>query len=149
MRAATAKLGLILAVAGVLLGLLGMHVLNGHHAGHSPGGSPLVTASMEVAAHADHAGEAHASHGGVDSGAAAAVDSSTPGESCGCAAPCAEATEVHSPCVPLPNTQTLTALPGPQLLVPADLPAVRLIAGGGVVAHPPRPSLYELCISRC
>lgn len=156
MRAVIARLGLTLAVAGVLLGLLGMHVLNGHHAGHSPGGRALEAAasieaavSMAVAAHADHSGEAHASPGSGDPSAAAAVDSRTSSESCGCAAPCAAATEVHSPCVPLPNAQTLGALAGSPLVLPAALPAVRLTAAGGVVVHPPRPSLHELCISRC
>lgn len=152
MRAIAARFVFQLAVAAVVGGLLGMHVLNGHHAGHGASGASAGAAVlMDTTGHTDHSAAVHqgAGHTSSHSAAAVVVDPADAAGSCGCSTPCAEATEVHSPCVPLPNAQTLGALAGSALVLQAELPALRMSAAGGVVVHLPGPSLYELCVSRC
>ncbi len=127
MRALAARLALFLAVAAVIAGLLGMHVLNGQHAGHTAGAAAMDLLPAEAAA-------VHAMH-------------SLDARGCGCSGPCPEVSETHPSCVPMPSNLSLDAPGGSPLVLPPAPPVMRLSAP--VVADPRSPSLQELCISRC
>ncbi|WP_136017917.1 DUF6153 family protein [Arthrobacter silvisoli] len=126
MRTCAARLALLLTVAAVLTGFLGMHVLNGPHAGHT-------AVAMDAMADAASLDQPHA----------------TDAHGCDCSAPCPVASKMYPPCVPMPSTLTLDAPGASPLVLPAALPAMRIGATGGVLADPRSPSLHELCISRC
>ncbi|MGW9412618.1 DUF6153 family protein [Arthrobacter cupressi] len=127
MRALAARLALLLAVASVLTGFLGMHAFSGHAAGH--------------AAHAVSADSVDVHRGDVVESQDAA--------GCGCGTPCSGAPETHPSCVPLPGTVTLDAPAGSSLVLPAAPPVMHVRAVGNVAGHARSPSLHELCISRC
>jgi hypothetical protein len=142
---------ILLLVATLIAGLLGMHVLDGHG---SPGADPTSQAAMAGPAH-DHEAvlAAAVNHDaaavlapGADVLAAAVNHDAAAGHGHGCA-DCAEHAAMATACVLAPGAPA--ALPGP----PAE--DLRPALAASVVASPandpadPRPpSISVLCISR-
>ncbi|KJL33718.1 hypothetical protein [Microbacterium azadirachtae] len=145
---------ILLLVAALIAGLLGMHVLAGHgspSAGAEPGshaamaGAAVSAIAVEpVSAMAGAAVPAMAAETGVLATAADHDAAAGPGHGC---ADCAEHAAMAEACVLAPVVPV--ALPGP----PAE--DLRPVLAAGVAASPandpadPRPpSIAELCISR-
>ncbi|WP_426297507.1 hypothetical protein [Arthrobacter sp. R-11] len=128
MRAMAARLALFLAVAAVLAGFLGMHVLNGHHAGHMSSAVAVDTAAHSVAMKSAHVTDAHG---------------------CGCSSPSPEVSEAHPSCDPMTSTVTLLPQGGSPFVLRPVPPVMQLNASGSVLLDSRSHSLHELCISRC
>jgi hypothetical protein len=142
------RAGGLAAVLAVIAGILGMHVMTGHHSMHSPAALTAATAGVV------HAGTPVDGHSGYQasgtrftqqaSGQDLAVVSSEP-----CSDSCTSIQTMTASCTPSAKTGSLTA-PLPGTTVFGAVPAAGVTGGlpGAYSYLPGGPSPGELSISR-
>jgi len=141
----TWSLRILLLVAAVIVGLLGMHVLGGHgtptvgeHSMHS------VTAGTAATTYVADAQAPTRTTASTSAGGAMTADAmAAPAQGC---ADCAEHAAMAPSCTLAPIAPA--ALPGPPAEDLRPAPAAVIASSAAVTAEPRPPSIAALCISR-